>query len=111
MRSPCLPKMSATPRSTCFYPTLSDLAKRLGSVEENQEVSAAMRVQLSEPKLLRDLIAYLRECGCVAEQASASEVEVFAPTTASQRAARMEISAYLAAWRVRHEGVITEIIE
>jgi hypothetical protein len=93
------------------YATLSDLAKRLGSVEENQEITAAMRVQLSEPKLLRDLIAYLRGCGCVAEQASASEVEVFAPTTASERAARMEIGAYLAAWRVRHEGVITEIIE
>lgn len=70
-----------------------------------------MRVQLSEAKLLRDLIAYLRSCGCVAEQASASEVEVFAPTTASERAARMEISAYLNAWSVRHEGVTAEIME
>jgi hypothetical protein len=70
-----------------------------------------MRVQLSEPKLLRDLIAYLRDCGCVAEQASPNEIEVFAPTTASEQAAQMEISAYLTAWRVQHEGVTAEIIE
>ncbi len=32
-----------------------------------------MRVKVNDRKYLRDLILYLRECGCVAERASARE--------------------------------------
>ena len=39
-----------------------------------------MRVRVSDPARLRDLIRYLRSCGCVAEQASANETEVYLPT-------------------------------
>jgi len=69
-----------------------------------------MRVQVSDARFLRDLLAYLRECGCVAEQASGTEADVFMPELHSERAARMELGIYLAAWRVRHEGVAAQII-
>ena len=70
-----------------------------------------MRVQISDARLLRDLLRYLRECGCVAEQASAAEAEVFMPKVRSKRAARMELGIYLTAWRARHEGVVAVMID
>lgn len=68
-----------------------------------------MRVRVSNPARLRDLIQHLRECGCVAEQASASELDVYAPQTPNARAARMEVEVYITAWRVAHEGIEAEI--
>jgi hypothetical protein len=73
-------------------------------------VPATMRVQVSNARLLRDLLQYLRECGCVAEQASTTEADVFLPELESEPAARLELGIYLAAWRVRHEGVAAVII-
>ncbi len=70
-----------------------------------------MRVRVSDPALLRDLIPYLRECGCVAEQASAQELDVYVPRVANERGARMEVGVYLAAWRVHHEGVDAELLD
>jgi hypothetical protein len=69
-----------------------------------------MRVKVSNPSLLPDLAQHLRECGCVAEQASANELDVYAPETANPAAARMEVDVYIAAWRVSHEGVDVEIV-
>lgn len=70
-----------------------------------------MRVQVSDATRLRDLIRYLRECGCVAEQASATEADVFLPSVHSERGATMELGIYLTAWRVRNEGVTAEILD
>jgi len=47
----------------------------------------------------------------VAEQTSAAEAEVFMPEVRSKRAARTEPGVYLAAWRVRHEGVAAVILD
>jgi hypothetical protein len=69
-----------------------------------------MRVRVSNRALLRDLIRHLRECGCVAEQANASELDVYAPQTPNAEAARMEVDVYIAAWRARHEGAEAEIV-
>ena len=63
-----------------------------------------MRVKVNERKHLRDLLLFLRECGCVAEQASQDEVEVFVPAAPNERAARTEVDVYLAAWRVKSGG-------
>lgn len=46
-----------------------------------------MRVKVSDRKYLRDLILFLRECGCVAEQASQDEAEVYVPAAPNDRAA------------------------
>ena len=66
--------------------------------------SAAMRVRVGDRAHLRDLIAFLRECGCVAEQAGATELDVFVPAAPNDRAARTEVDVYLAAWRVKSGG-------
>ncbi len=63
-----------------------------------------MRVKVSERRHLRDLILFLRECGCVAEQASQDEIDVFVPAAPDDRAGRMEVDVYLAAWRVKSGG-------
>jgi hypothetical protein len=70
-----------------------------------------MRVRISDARLLPDLIGYLRECECVAEKVSATEVEVSVPTSQSDRAWRMEVRVYLTAWRIRHQGTEAEIVE
>ena len=66
-----------------------------------------MRVRVSDPRHLRDLLGFLRECGCVAEQASRDEADVYVPAAPNEREARKEVSVYLVAWRVRNEGVST----
>ena len=63
-----------------------------------------MRVKVSEPRYLRDLILFLRECGCVAEQARADEADVFVPAAPTEPAARTEVDVYIAAWRVKSAG-------
>ena len=70
-----------------------------------------MRVHVSDARLLRNLILFLRKCGCVAEQASASELEAYLPDTPHKQAARMELRVYLDAWAARQDaGVRAEII-
>ena len=63
-----------------------------------------MRVRVNDRKYLRDLILFLRECGCVAEQASADEADAFVPAARTEKAARTEVGVYLAAWRIQHVG-------
>jgi hypothetical protein len=92
------------------------LAKRLasrgrGTISVAEEGARAIRVQVSEPALLNDLLAYLRDCGCVAEQAGASEAEVSLPGALGEGEARMEVGVYLTAWTIRHEGVSADIID
>ena len=70
-----------------------------------------MRIQVSDATRLRDLILYLRECGCVAEQASATEADVYLPSVPHERNARMELGVYVAAWQVRNEGVHAEVLD
>jgi hypothetical protein len=65
-----------------------------------------MRVQISEPDLLDDLVASLSQSCCPIERVSEHTLEVgspFALLTAEQ--ARNEIAFYLAVWQVRHPGV------
>ena len=70
-----------------------------------------MRIRVSEPRYLRDLILFLRECDCVAEQASDDEAEVFVPSSRNEQAARLEVGLYLSAWRIRDETASAEIVE
>lgn len=70
-----------------------------------------MRVKVSDPGRLHDLIRYLREGGCIAEQARADTLDVFMPSVPNERDARMELAIYLTAWGVRNPGMETEILE
>jgi hypothetical protein len=70
-----------------------------------------MRIRINEPRLLPDLMAYLRDCDCVVEPVSPTEIAVEIPAAPTHLAARMEVRVYLTAWRIRNEGATTEIID
>ncbi len=80
---------------------------RAASVEN----TLPMRVRVSDARLLHELIRYLRDCGCIAEQASATEAEVFVANAASETAARMEVGAYVHAWRMRDPDASAWIVQ
>ncbi len=63
--------------------------------------SAAMRVRVSDPRYLHDLVMFLQECGCVAERVGAEEARVVLPAASSDGAGRIEVGVYLAAWGVK----------
>ena len=63
-----------------------------------------MRVKVSDRKYLRGLILFLRDGGCVAEQASEDETDVFLPNAPDERAARTEVVVCIAGWRIKNEG-------
>jgi len=69
-----------------------------------------MRIRVSDPARLQSLIRYLREVGCIAEQASEHTLDVFMPGVPTQREARMELGVYLMAWRVRNPGVEAKLL-
>jgi hypothetical protein len=70
-----------------------------------------MRIRVSDPALLRDLISYLRAAECVAEQASRDVVEAYVPRARDERQARRELDVLLSSWRAMHEGTTTEFLE
>jgi hypothetical protein len=69
-----------------------------------------VRVRVSDRSRLQDLIRYLREGGCIAEQAGADTLDVFMPSVQNQQQARMELGVYLTAWRIRNPGVETKVL-
>ena len=63
-----------------------------------------MRIKVNDRTYLRDLILFMRACGCVAEQGSADEVDVFVPDARTDRDARREVDVYLEVWRTKSAG-------
>lgn len=70
-----------------------------------------MRVQISDPALLGDLLDFLRRAECVAEPTSADTLDVFIPRAPSAAQAGREVDLYLASWRARHPGVAANVLE
>ncbi len=70
-----------------------------------------MRIRVSDPALLRDLISYLRAAECVAEQASKDAVEAFVPRAPDEEQARREVNSYLAIWRAMHPGARADLLD
>jgi hypothetical protein len=63
-----------------------------------------MRIRLSHPGLVDDLLAFLREKQCVAEQVSAETLDVRLPETERPDAASLELDLYLRVWEAVHPG-------
>ncbi len=70
-----------------------------------------MRVKVTDARYLPDLILFLRELGCVAEQAGADEADVSIPDSRNELALRLELSVYLDAWCIRDETASAKIVE
>lgn len=65
-----------------------------------------MRVRITEPDLLDDLVASLSRCSCPIERVNGDTVEIGSPSPLlTDEQARNEIAFYLVVWRVRHPGV------
>lgn len=69
-----------------------------------------MRVQLSDPARLRDLLDYLRAAECVADQANRDLVEVFVPRAGNEDEARRALDVLLATWRAMNPGVQAQVL-
>ncbi len=72
-----------------------------------------MRILVSDPAPIGDLIAYLRRCGCSAHVAGRDAVEAQPPTRSQVDYAylRMELDAYLRVWREMHPDVHAELLQ
>jgi hypothetical protein len=65
-----------------------------------------MKIRLSDPALVDDLLTFLRARQCVAEQASDDTLDLTLPETARSDAAALELDLYLRAWEATHPGAI-----
>jgi hypothetical protein len=63
-----------------------------------------MHVQLSEPSLVDDLIAFLRNLQCVVVADAGGTISVSIPDLVPEDA-RLELGLYLGVWRVMHPDV------
>lgn len=64
-----------------------------------------MKVELSDPTLAGDLIAFLRSARYEAAHADGGVVAVEAPATIPDELARLALEESLAAWQTLHPGV------
>jgi hypothetical protein len=69
---------------------------------------AAMRIRLSDPSLVDDLLMFLRERQCVVEPASEDTLDVELPAAMRSDAAALELQLYLRVWEATHPGARAE---
>jgi hypothetical protein len=71
-----------------------------------------MRILVSDPEWVDDLVAYLRRCGCAADVVGRGVAEAAPPrANVASSYLRMELDAYLRVWRAMHSGVKVELVE
>lgn len=69
-----------------------------------------MKVHVSDPAFVTDLLYSLKRANYAAAQTDPETVEVSAPEAASLEQARLHLGYYLANWRARHPGIVAELI-
>ena len=71
-----------------------------------------MRIRVSDPELVPDLLAFLRErVHVTASRTGPLEVEVSQLGSANASARRLELDLMLQTWRASHEGARTAILD
>lgn len=69
-----------------------------------------MKVNVTNPELVDDLLAFLRRADCVASLAEDGSIEVEVPEAYGEEQARMEIDLYLKAWQAAHSDVEAHLL-
>lgn len=69
-----------------------------------------MKVHVSDPAFVYDLLASLQRANYSASQAGADVVEVRVPPAATAEQAHLHLGFYLANWRARHPGVVADFV-
>jgi hypothetical protein len=64
-----------------------------------------MKIRLSDPSLVDDLLTYLRARQCVVERVSADTLLVELPEVSRGDAARLELDIYLRVFEAMHPGL------
>jgi hypothetical protein len=75
------------------------------------ELSAAVRIQVSESTHLGDLKTYLEAAECAVHVLDSHVLEVSVPRAPSQPQAVREMTLYLGAWRAMNPGAHASIID
>ncbi len=71
-----------------------------------------MRILLSDPAYVDDLVAYLRRCGCATDVVGHAVIDASPPhANVESSYLRMELDAYLRVWREMRAGVTAELLE
>jgi hypothetical protein len=75
------------------------------------ERGVAVRIRVSQPALVPDLVEFLGRAFCTTESVRGSVVDVVLPSVADGARARRDLDLYLAAWRGLHPPVEATIID
>jgi hypothetical protein len=70
-----------------------------------------MRIRVSQPALVPDLVEFLGRASCETESVRGATLEVALPCVPDIRRARRDLNLYLAAWRGLHPPVEATIID
>jgi hypothetical protein len=70
-----------------------------------------MRIHVSQPALVPDLVEFLGRALCTTESVRGSVVDVELPSVSDRALARRRLDLYLAAWRGLHPPVDATIID
>jgi hypothetical protein len=71
-----------------------------------------MKILVSDPLFVDDLVEFLRRCECSADRVGARAIEAMPPHSGQEFAyLRMELDAYLRVWREMHPGLTAELLE
>ena len=64
-----------------------------------------MKLELSDEKLLEELMGVLTRHGCRADQIAPNVCRIVYPRAWTAREARLELTFFVRAWQVNHPGV------
>ncbi len=70
-----------------------------------------MRIRISDPRLVSELLDFLRRSNCTAVQTSSDMLAVSIPEPLPYEVARMELDLYLAEWHARHSDARAVLID
>jgi hypothetical protein len=69
-----------------------------------------MKISVSNPELVDDLLAFLRRADCEAALADDGFIDVEIPAAYGDEQARMEVDLYLKAWQAAHSNVEAHLL-
>jgi hypothetical protein len=69
-----------------------------------------MKVFVSDPAFISDLLYSLKRANYAAAQTGADMIEVSIPSAATAEQARLHLGFYLANWRARHPGIVADLV-
>jgi hypothetical protein len=69
-----------------------------------------MKIHVSNPALVDDLLEFLRRAECTATADEEGSIDVEVPAAYGEEQARMEIDLYLKAWQAAHPDVEAQLL-